>query len=402
MIGGHLATAPRVQKEAAALKKAGAKVFVRGTWRSSVLAKEDELLAEKIGVDFSPVVDLNGKQVFLFRVKQKISSLLFSKLGLVTARVFGLAGPELLKEAKHINPDLIMVHSEAGLWAGKKLLAQGHRVGVDFEDWFSQDLPESDRKSRPVREIQLLERHLLANADCVFATTRSMAKELAMDAGVDRIPTVIPNCFPANSNHGGASQNADGKPEGAVSFYWISQTIGPGRGLETLARSLVHLKGEWQLALRGDLRGYRAWFDETFPQETRERIKLLDVVPNAELLERAMSHDVGLALEIPYCANKELTASNKIFEYLRAGLAVIATSTRGQEEVMAVCPQAGQLVNPGDAESLAAAMQRMIDNRSLLENSKSASARAGLEDWAWEKYEGSLVNGVTVALTNDR
>jgi len=399
LIGGHLSTAPRVQKEAAALQKAGAHVIIRGTWRNLTLAKEDELLARKINIDFSAVVDLSVKGSLLFRIKQKISSFLFSRFGIVTPRVYGLAGPELLDEARRVKPELTIVHSEAGLWVSKKLLNEGFRVGVDFEDWFSQDLPENDRKNRPVRKIQSLERYLLANANCTFTTTNVMANALAKDAGVVRIPTVIPNCFPANTNSGELIESADQKPAGAVSFYWVSQTIGPGRGLENLARSLTYLRGEWQLVLRGDLRGYRDWFNENFPEQLRARVKLMNIVPNDELLACAMSHDVGLALEIPYCANKELTASNKIFEYLRAGLAVIATSTLGQQEVMAACPNAGQLVKPGDTMSLATAMQLMIDNREFLESSKKASARAGHENWAWQKYEDLLVNAVAEAFT---
>jgi len=387
-----------VQKEAAALQKAGAHVIVRGTWRNLILAKEDELLAKKINIDFSAVVDLSAKGNLLFRIKQKISSFLFSRFGIVTPRVYGIAGPELLSEARRVRPELTIVHSEAGLWVSKKLLKEGFRVGVDFEDWFSQDLLENDRNQRPVRQIQSLERYLLANANCTFATTNVMANALAKDAGVSRIPTVIPNCFPANTNCDELVENTDRNSAGGVSFYWVSQTIGPGRGLEILARSLTYLRGDWQLVLRGDLRGYRDWFNENFPEQVKARVNLLGIVPNDELLACTSLHDVGLALEIPYCANKELTASNKIFEYFRAGLAVIATSTLGQQEVMAVCPAAGQLVSPGDTAGLAAAMQLMIDNREFLENSKKASARAGHENWVWERYEDILVNAVAEAL----
>jgi glycosyltransferase involved in cell wall biosynthesis len=399
LIGGHFASAPRAQKEAAALAKAGARVLVRGTWSNPKFAEEDCQLAIALGVDFKPVVSVIGQSGRQVRLKQKLARILFSQFGIVTARAYGMAAPELLSEARKIEADLTMVHSEAGLWAAKKLLASGYRVGVDFEDWFSQDLPEADRKSRPVLQLQELERYVLKNAHCCFATTRIMAEALAKDAGCARVPIAIPNCFPANPNPGIEPDGQDEKQTDLVSFYWVSQTIGPGRGLETLAHALTLLKGKWQLALRGDLRGYRSWFDDVFPEQVREHVKLLHVVPNRELLNRAMSHDVGLALEIPYCPNKELTASNKIFEYLRAGLAVIATDTMGQQEVMSACPHAGQLVKSGNAESMATAMQLMIDNKPVLVNSKKASQLAGKDVWAWKHYEDVLVNTVAAALT---
>lgn len=399
LIGGHLANAPRVQKEAAALRKAGAKVNVFGTWSNEILAREDLAISKGLDVNFFAVVNYCEKKNFIVRVKQKLSYLLFSRFGIVTPRIFGTGAPELLRAASKLRADFTMVHSEAGLWVAKKLLQDKYRVGVDFEDWFSQDLSEADRKSRPVKEIQALERYLLKNAYCCFATTQAMASALANDAGTTTLPSVIPNCFPSSGRQDAVNHPGDHRPADLVSFYWFSQTIGPGRGLEALARALPLLHGEWQLAIRGDLRGYGDWFNDNFPKDLRERIKLIEIVPNSELLARTMSHDVGLALEIPFCPSRDLTATNKIFEYLRAGLAVIATNTAGQHEVMMACPEAGEVVEPDDEVSLAAAMQKMIDHPELLRERKTSSMHAGEEAWAWERFEQCLTDAVVVGLT---
>lgn len=400
LIGGHFANAPRSQKEAVALRASGAHVLVRGTWWDPALAVEDMALARRMDVDFSPVVDLRGdvQSCFMLRLKQRVARECFSRLGWVMPRTFGIGSPEFLQEARFINADLTIVHSEAGLWVGKKLLEDGRRVGVDFEDWFSQDLPLADRMGRPVAALQALEKQLLRKAHCCLTTSQVLAEALARDACTSRVPAVVPNCFPAASRVQANPGTRDAKPDDVVSFHWFSQTIGPGRGLETLALALPLLIGEWQLTLRGALRGYKDWFDRTFPQELRSRVHLLDPVPNEELLGRTMSHDVGLALELPYCPNKELTASNKIFEYLRAGLAVIATRTLGQEEVMLSCPNAGDLIPPGDPVALAAAMQKMLDDSDYLANCRRFSNEAGGTVWSWEAHEAKLVNAIGDAL----
>lgn len=399
LIGGHFASAPRVQKEAAALRKAGAKVLVFGTWSSETLAAEDLAIAKDLDVEFSAAVNYCEKSNFTVRIKQKFSSVLFTRFGIVTPRVFGSGAPELFKAARNLRADLTMVHSEAGLWVAKKLLQEGFNVGVDFEDWFSQDLSDADRKSRPVNEIQTLERYLLKNACCCFATTQAMALALANDAGTTSLPTVIPNCFPSSGRQDAIGRAGDKRPANQVSFYWFSQTIGPGRGLEALARALPLLHGGWQLAIRGNLRGYGDWFNDNFPKNLRERIKLLDTVPNSELLACTMSHDVGLALEIPFCPSRDLTATNKIFEYLRAGLAVIATSTAGQHEVMMACPEAGEVVVPDNEVCLAAAMQRIIDKPELLRERKTFSMHAGEVIWTWERFEQSLTDAVVAGMS---
>ena len=107
-----------------------------------------------------------------------------------------------------------------------------------------------------------------------------------------------------------------------------------------------------------------------------------------------MSHDVGLALEQPYCLNKDLTASNKIFEYMRAGLALIASHTRGQEEVMRASPDVGVLVPPSDVPALATAMQLFIDNRPHLQACRNAASAAAENVWAWEHHVGLLIAAV--------
>lgn len=400
LTGGHLATAPRAQKEAKALRSAGAYVLVRGIWWNPILAEEDIALAREMNVDFAPMVDLrsDGHGSFALRLRQRVARESFTRLGWVTPRAFGLGAPEFLREARHINADLTMVHSEAGLWVGKKLLGVGRRVGVDFEDWFSKDLPLADRKGRPVAALQALERQLLQQAHCCLTTTQVLAEALAKDAGTGRLPVVVPNCFPAALRDKAQGGPRDAKPEGVVSFHWFSQTIGPGRGLETLAQALPRLNGDWQLTLRGALRGYQDWFDRTFPESVRSRIQLLDPVPNEELLARTMSHDVGLALEVPYCSSRDLTATNKIFEYLRAGLAIVATQTRGQEEVMRACPGAGELIASEDATALTGAMQRMLDDPAYLANCRRSSYEAGGTVWCWEAHATTLVNAVGDAL----
>jgi glycosyltransferase involved in cell wall biosynthesis len=398
LIGGHLATAPRPQKEARALREAGARVLVRGTWWDEALAAEDLALARALGVDYRPVVDLRGGGALGVRLRQRAARELFRRTGIATARAFGLGAPELLREALRIRADLTMVHSEAGLWAARELLARGLRVCVDFEDWFSQDIPAAERSQRPQAALQALERHLLREAQVCLAPTRCMAEALARDAGTDRIPVAIPNCFPAAEREAAAQGPRDPRPTDAVSFYWFSQTLGPGRGLETLAAALPHLQGNWHLALRGALRTHREWFERTFPEPLRQRLQVLNLVPNAELLSRSMSYDVGLALEEPTCPNKDLTASNKLFEYLRAGLAVIATQTQGQDEGLSACPEAGVRVPPSDPQALAQAMQKYLDDPGILWNARQRALEAGAGPWAWEAHAGRLRGALAGAM----
>jgi glycosyltransferase involved in cell wall biosynthesis len=400
-IGGHFAHAPRPQKEAAAAKAAGFTVHVRGAWWDEGLAAEDLQLARRIDVDFRPVVDLRptiGARRWM-RIRQRLAKEAFLRFGVATARSFGMGAPEMLREALRLQPALTMVHSEAGLWVADQLIKKGFRVGVDFEDWFSEDLPTSDRRGRPVRQIKSLERHLLRRAQLTLSPTRVMALALAHDAGTERIPLVVPNCFPVGPLYPAEDSPRDRRDEKAVSFYWFSQTIGPGRGLESLAKALPKLSGPWELHLRGNLRGYDCWFEEHFHTSVRSRVHLHPCVSNEELPLRSRCHDVGLALEIPHCRSRDLTATNKIFEYLRCGLAVIASETKGQVEVMERCPEAGWIVPSDDAAALSSVMQVCLDQPAALFEAKSAARVASAAVWNWDPFAQGLMDHLCASIS---
>ncbi len=392
LIGGHLATAPRPQKEAACALAHGFEVTIMGHWWNDALAQEDMSLANMIGVKFIAITDRCPSQPgsFALKLRQKLTKILFKHFGRFSPRLLGTGVPEQLQAAIKLRADLTVVHSEGGLWIAKKLLEQGFRVAVDFEDWFSEDVAPEDRVGRPVAVIKQLEHHLLRSAHATWTTTKVMAEAMATDTGTSRIPSVIPNCFPFSAAPRPDDLPKDARSADAVSLYWFSQTIGPHRGLEMLAEALVQLTGKWELHLRGDLRHYQAWFENTFPPALRERITVHPTAPNVDLARLSSSHDIGLALEIPAVPSRDLTATNKLFEYMRCGLAVIATTTQGQVEIMQQCADAGWLVPPRDAGALAQILQYCINHRDQLAKAKQAATRAASERWDWEPFSKQL------------
>jgi glycosyltransferase involved in cell wall biosynthesis len=392
----HFANAPRAQKEAGALASAGAEVTVFGSWWSRQKADEDLLLAEQLGVSYVPLISLfaSKRETITPRLMSRFAKSAYARLGIVLPEAYGITARRMLSAVRRHRPELTMVHCEPGLWAGCRLLDEGFRVGIDFEDWFSEDLLPKDRVGRPVEALARAEKRLLREGCLKFATTTAMGTALAEWAGIETPPITIPNCFPWSQAPRVEDPRRDQRDPDALSLYWFSQTIGPGRGLETLADALTKLRGNWQLHLRGDVSRHLAWFESTFPQEIRARVVHHDGVSNADLAAFSSGHDIGLCMEVPYCLNKTYTASNKIFEYLRCGLAVIATSTHGQLEVMNQCPDAGWVIAPEDSDVLAKVLQDCIDYRDQVDAAKEAAKKAACNVWAWEKYELLLVSEV--------
>ncbi|MFN7716429.1 MAG: glycosyl transferase family 1, partial [Pseudanabaenaceae cyanobacterium] len=175
LIGAHLSTAPRPQKEAAALAAAGHDVTVGGFWFNSVQVARDWLILATAPYQFQPIVDfqpdapkgvplqrrwINRWTNLSVRLRTRLARELFKRFGICTPNLMGILPQAMLKYARQFKADLTIVHSEAGLWVGSKLLAEGFRVGVDFEDWFSEDLLPEAQRERPINVIKSLEKEL--------------------------------------------------------------------------------------------------------------------------------------------------------------------------------------------------------------------------------------------------
>ena len=404
LIGGHLSTSPRPLKEADTLVQAGHDVTVRGFWYNPILISRDrELLANRRWT-FEPIADYSsaGWQPLVGRWKDRIHRRLafgvFKRWGWFSPALLGMEVPAMLAAAQEHRADLTIVHSEAGLWVGNRLLDQGWKVGVDFEDWFSEDLLAEDRLSRPLACLRELERRLLRECRYALAPSESMAQALAQTYHAAP-PTVVYNVFPWAERSAIDGERRDRGSSRRPSLHWFSQTIGPGRGLEMLFAALPQLTTDVELHLRGECPEWnRRWLESRIPSGWREKVFVHPTVPPGELLSRLAEHDIGLALEQHEIESRDLTLTNKIFQYLQAGMALVATDTVGQREVVEKYPSLGPLVPCGDSRALAERLDSLCRDSARLAEAKSASLKAAQERYCWEKEAHRIVEAADRAL----
>jgi glycosyltransferase involved in cell wall biosynthesis len=404
LIAGHLCTAPRAQKEADTLAAAGHDVVVRGAWFDAELVERDLEFMTTRQWRFDPILDLRPTSVAArsrnlgVRARGRLAREVHTRFGKFSPSQLGFAPGAMLKAALSEGADLTIVHSEAGLWVGEQLLRKGMRVGVDFEDWFSEDLLPQDRIGRPVKEIRSYEAELMKQCDYRVTTSHALAQALA-EAYAAPAPEVIYNVFPFADRAKIDGETRDRSDPRIPSLHWFSQTIGQGRGLETLLASLNHVSVPVEIHLRGNCtEQVLHWLNELTPAAWRERVFIHPTVSSRELLSRIAEHDIGLALEIPYCRNKDLTASNKLFQYLQAGLAAIATNTAGQREVFERRPNIGTLIPPDDPDALARAIGELLSDAAKLSAAKAAAVRAAEEEFCWEEQQHKLLMAAEAAL----
>ena len=403
LIGGHLCNGPRPVKEADALTEAGHDVKVAGVWFDPVFAERDCQLVQQKTWQFQPVLDFrpnrqqNRLTQFGVRLQAQLAQQAFQRFRIVSPALLGYGARSMLRTAVREQADLTIVHSEAGLWVATQLLDRGFQVGVDFEDWFSQDLLPLAQATRPIAQLKMLEAHLVRNCTYCLTTSHAMAEAMATAYQAPQ-PTVIYNAFPLAERELLDWEYRDRQDLDLFSFHWFSQTIGPGRGLETLFQALDYLTHPIEIHLRGNCPAhYRQWLQESIPENWRDRIFIHPTVPNAELLSRIAEHDIGLALESPEIPSRNLTITNKLFQYLQAGLAVIASDTAGQREILTQYPDIGTLIASDSPLELANAIAELSQSPDRVKASKAA-AELAIDQLCWEKEAHKLKRLVNITL----
>lgn len=404
LISKHLCTAPRPHKEATTLAKAGHEVTVRGFWFDPELVKRDRALMANKKWRFEPILDFQPNHSFnnwKTRFQSRLARERFQRFHAFSPELLGYGTKAMLKAAHQSRADLTIVHSEAGLWVGHQLLNEGFRVGVDFEDWFSEDLLPEARATRPIAKLKELESRLIRECSYCLTTSNVMAEAMAEAYNAPK-PAVIYNTFPWAEREKIDHQQRDRQNLNIPSLHWFSQTIGPGRGLEILFEALPHLEIPVEVHLRGDYpERSRQWLESRVSRQWRNRIFIHSTVPNAELLSRISEHDIGLGLEVPHCLNRQFTITNKLFQYLQAGLAVIATNTAGQREVFAQAPGIGQLISSNDHIALAQSLNTLLNDPKKLNTAKANSLEAAQNLFSWEQQADKLLSLVDLALSKE-
>jgi glycosyltransferase involved in cell wall biosynthesis len=366
--------------------------------------ESDRLLAEEGGYTFIPLLPPNTLEGKLHRLVQRAARkfMPWSKWS------FGLMPLVLEREANRLKPDLAIAHSEPALFAALALHKRGVKVGVDMEDWFSEDLLPEARSRRPVNLLRKAERDLLRCSSHSTCTTEAMADALVAEYGCPR-PERIYNVFPAPVipdpvplvDRLPAAKSLGGTPSRGLavrSIHWFSQTLGPGRGLEDLFAAASAVSGNLEIHLRGSRGSHATWLESAVPAALRNCVFIHEVVTNEDLPARIAEHDIGFAGETTSIRSRDLTATNKIFQYLQSGLAVVASDTTGQQEVADGARGAVRLYRSGSRTDLQQALREWLESPEKLAAAKAAARDAAAANFHWQKEKTRLLEAVASAL----
>ncbi len=402
--GNQLSDSPRVVKEAATLCRAGFDVEVLTSvtnngddQRNSEIAYRNGFRARRI-VDASSSLLRNKVLWMLCRGRRFVSNKLALWLRHYSVRQLGYVGPEMLKLCLREPADLYSVHVESGTWVGYELLKRGKQVYMDVEDWYSQDLRQEDRQLYPIDLLQKWESGVLRNCKFASTTSQSLSSAISLEYRC-RPPVVLYNAFGlAERGENARPPHLQDRSKTLPSICWVSQVIGPDRGLEQLVAATHLINRPIAIHLRGSL---RPGFDNQLRMALHERcqIRFYAQTPHHQLLPFMQEHDIGFAGELADNRNKDLTVSNKILHYLLAGIPTVASDTAGQLEICRQAPEATRVYAQRDPRSLAAAIDSLTADDVILKAAKAAAWKLGTEKFCWEVNEPVLLEAVENALS---
>ncbi len=376
---------PRLVKEADALVDAGYDVTVLyAYWNDWGTAYDDKLLATRkwraIRVGGSPS---DGRLAFIMsKVFQKLGRIIkhpaLAYMGLSRASFY------LAKEAKKFKADIYIAHNLGALPAASMAAAKyGKPCGFDAEDFHRNETSDDGANADVILKTAIEDKYIPHLSYFTTSSPQIASRYKTIYPALE--PVVILNVF----NKSDIKPVAHQKP---LKLFWFSQTIGRGLGIESVVKALSGLNAEdFELHLLGDIPGYcKPFIDEITTAGIN--VKFYAPIHPDEVITFAAQFDLGLAIEQKQPLNRDLCLTNKIFTYLQAGLAIIATETTAQTAFMRANSSIGSTFNNDDSAALSRVLLDYQQNPQKLMACKQASLNLAHSQYNWETERQKFIS----------
>ena len=224
-----------------------------------------------------------------------------------------------------------------------------------------------------------VEKRYIRRADAVLTVNSSIAGRLAAAYGIER-PLVLHN-VPAHSNIPRSNRLREelGLPDNRRIVLYQGG-LREGRGLPQLIDAVAEVP-DAQLVVIGD--GPFEVKAKHLAAPLGERARFLPFTPPDALPYYTASADLGAMLTEPLTESLRLALPNKLFEYLMAGIPVLAGRTPEVQHVVESF-DVGLVVDPNDRQKLITSLRRALFNETDRARWRANAAKA-LNAYAWER-----------------
>jgi glycosyltransferase involved in cell wall biosynthesis len=230
---------------------------------------------------------------------------------------------------------------------------------------------------------------MMPRCSAVISPSPPLVKELQRFYGgptaalVRNIPPYQP---PVSSDRLRRYLNLD--PKVRIALYQGS--LGNDRGLDILVRAARFLDPDIVIALMGKGES-QAVLEALITREgVGDRVKFVPPVPYVELLNWTASADIGLIIYRPQSANVPMMLPNKLFEYLMAGVPVLASPLEAVVDIINTY-EVGSIVRSLDPEEVGHAMSALLADHKALGRMRRNALAACQRELRWDVESQQLI-----------
>jgi glycosyltransferase involved in cell wall biosynthesis len=265
-----------------------------------------------------------------------------------------------------IRPRIVHCNDYNTMWPGlaAKYLWGAALVYDSHELW-----PDRNGRTEPRWWLIACEALFVRAADEVVTTSPGHARAIAARHRMAE-PRVVRNLPDASGSNGRPGAGREGE-------FVYAGAVTTGRGLEVAIEALAGVPGARLLILGPGNEPYRSGLlDFAERVGVADRVELAPAVSPRDVVAEIAGATAGLALIEPVCRSYELSLPNKVFEYLAAGLPIIASDLA----VMGPFVREGGVgvaVPPGDPTATASAMREVLDPDRNAELREAVEGRRG-------------------------
>lgn len=316
---------------------------------------------------------INKLSVFLFSIGIPLLNPYFANKGLVTAKIRG-------------RYDLVIVNLIDNLPFAFKLKKNKKTRAIiyDSQEYFKGQFADELAHKAQISWISKNENKFIGKVDLTTTTTEALREQLVNEyklmpskvLRVRNVPSTLPSP-PANRT----------LPENFLNCIWhgFRISISNERGVGLLLDAVSSCDFPVTLTLQGQISSLEYENIQKYIEAKKMHGKI-QVRPPADpekIVQSLCGFDVGLLGEIPTNMNQRLTSSNKLFEFIAAGLMVVGPDLNGIAETFDEY-QIGLLYEPGNVADLIDKLRQINATPQLLEECKSNAIRAFAESANWE------------------
>ena len=291
--------------------------------------------------------------------------------------------PNSLKKATY---DYILIHLVDTLPLAARLKESTNaRLIFDCQEYFNGQYETEAQFKR--NWVSLTQTRFVPETDVILGTTNVMLNRLRREFLGPRTFFRVRN-VPMKKERKVSQQE-----EETLRIVWHGLTVIPKntRGVHILLEAVAQCNTPVRLFLQGSITDDDRKRLEQMEKDLGivDKVVLLPPAHPDAIVESLSNYDIGAAGELATQDNQRLTSSNKLFEFISAGLAVLAPDLPGLAETINEY-KVGLLYQQGNIKDLAEKIDMLNADRALLHQFRMASKMAAESELYWEKDFGNV------------